>query len=1192
MMFEFFRFETKYWLRGFMIYVFMLVTAVLFGAATVSDNVQVGGAIGNTHRNAPYVIQQYYAISGVLCALMITAIYDSAASRDFTTKFSDILFSSPLKKRNYLIGRFLAASVIGTFPALGISLGIIVAGMIWGRDENWSPVHWQAHFMSFLTFAIPNTMFIGGIVFALAVWTRSTLYSFLGVLGLIVGYSVATAFTSELENEWIAALSDPFGGIPFTLGTKYWTPDQRNHLILPLSGMMLANRALWLTVAVVIFGVAAWRFQFETVTRRSKRRKGDSLEELQAHVLADQSWPKAQPNPRWLSQWFSATKLEIKQIMKSPAFIVMTCFALLMVGVNLIFGSQEIYGNASFPVTYKLVELIRASIYLFLLAIVTYFSGVVIWKDRDNRIHEIVGATPSSNGIFIAAHFASLVVLTLAFLASTIGLGCLTQACLQYTRFQIPVYLTELMAIDGLRFSFFIVAALVAHTIAPNKYLGYFYFVVFMIGNVFLWQLLRIDTRLVRFGSLPSYIYSDMFGIAPYKPGLIGFGIYWIVGAVVLLALSAFALHRGVPKPFRTRLISGFTESKPFAKIAFAFLLTLFAGVGGWLYYNTKVLNQFVGSAETEKRRVEYERKYQSRQGEALPMTTKINYEIDIFPETRNVSLRAKQTLVNRSTESIGEVLVNLTPGFDCTIAIPNSTLKDEDKRLMTRTYAFQPPMEPGQTLEMVVDLKSKTQGIENSVSIPELVQNGTFFNNQICPSFGYSSDRRLMEPRRRERFGLPPAQAVPDLAVECGAVCQHHYISNESDWVEVETIISTSEDQIAVAPGSLLKKWTEKGRNYFHYKLDHPSLNFYSFISARYEVDRSKVDDIDIEVYYEKEHHWNVPKMSKAMKDALAYCRSNFGDYKHKQARIIEFPRVGTFAQAFPGTMPYSESIGFIANLSKPDDIDMVYYVVSHEMAHQWWAHQVIGAKMQGATLLSETLAQYTALMIMKKEYGDDMMHKFLKYEMDLYLKSRGTERLKERPLMKVDPEQGYIHYRKGSVALYYLSEMIGEDRINAVLRDLIETYAYQGPPYPSSYALVDRLREHTPEAFRYLIKDLFEDITIFDNRTVSAETTKQSDGTYHVKLDVRCSKWKADEKGAETEVDMEDWLEIGAFAKQEPGHRYGKLLYREKVLVKKGDSHHEFVVSELPYQAGIDPRNLLVDRIADDNLKRVTVK
>jgi aminopeptidase N len=175
-------------------------------------------------------------------------------------------------------------------------------------------------------------------------------------------------------------------------------------------------------------------------------------------------------------------------------------------------------------------------------------------------------------------------------------------------------------------------------------------------------------------------------------------------------------------------------------------------------------------------------------------------------------------------------------------------------------------------------------------------------------------------------------------------------------------------------------------------------------------------------------------------LREVLDYLSRSFGPYAHKQARIIEFPRVARFAQAFPGTMHYSEAIGFIANLDHPDDIDMVFYVVAHEMAHQWWAHQVVGANMQGATLLSESLSQYSALILMEHEYGRDLMRKFLRYEMDRYLRARGRERLKERPLLTVEAEQGYVHYRKASVVLYSLKEMICEEAVNRALRRLVE--------------------------------------------------------------------------------------------------------------------------------------------------------
>ena len=85
-------------------------------------------------------------------------------------------------------------------------------------------------------------------------------------------------------------------------------------------------------------------------------------------------------------------------------------------------------------------------------------------------------------------------------------------------------------------------------------------------------------------------------------------------------------------------------------------------------------------------------------------------------------------------------------------------------------------------------------------------------------------------------------------------------------------------------------------------------------------------------------------------------------------------------------------------------DDIDYPYYVTAHELAHQWWGHQVAGGNVQGGTMLVETLAQYSALMVMKQKYGEAKMQRFLQYELDRYLLGRSTEQKKELPLSRVE--------------------------------------------------------------------------------------------------------------------------------------------------------------------------------------------
>jgi aminopeptidase N len=326
---------------------------------------------------------------------------------------------------------------------------------------------------------------------------------------------------------------------------------------------------------------------------------------------------------------------------------------------------------------------------------------------------------------------------------------------------------------------------------------------------------------------------------------------------------------------------------------------------------------------------------------------------------------------------------------------------------------------------------------------------------------------------------------------------------------------------------------------------------------------------------------------MLKSMEKSIDYYSTHFGPYRHKQARIIEFPRYAGFAQAFPGTMPYSESIGFIANLEDPDEIDMVTYVVAHEMGHQWWAHQVVGPEMQGSTLLSESMSQYSALMVMEKMYGKEQMHKFLRYEMDNYLGARGLEAEKECPLLEVE-NQGYIHYNKASTVMYYLKDMIGEQRVNAALKNLVDSFAYREPPYPNSKELVNRLEAQTPDSLRYLIRDLFKKITLFDNRVLEATTRKVASG-FETTIKVQAAKMYADSVGRETAAVLDDWIEVGLLSEPAAGKKYGKPIALQRFRIKEKENTYTFVTKEKPWQAGIDPYYYLVDRVPDDNLKKI---
>jgi ABC-2 type transport system permease protein len=368
--------------------------------------------------------------------------------------------------------------------------------------------------------------------------------------------------------------------------------------------------------------------------------------------------------------------------------------------------------------------------------------------------------------------------------------------------------------------------------------------------------------------------------------------------------------------------------------------------------------------------------------------------------------------------------------------------------------------------------------------------------------------------------------------------------------------------------------------------------LDFFAYLSGRYSVKREQYQGVNLEVYYIPGHEYNLDDMLASSKAGLDYYQANFSPFQFTQFRIMEFPRYRTFAQSFANTIPYSEGIGFITRIRKKDDIDFTYFVTAHELAHQWWAHQLIGADVQGSNMMSETLAEYSALMVMEKKYGRDYMRKFLRHELDRYLRGRAGEVRHEQPLALVQRED-YVWYQKGGQIMYTLADYIGEDKVNAALRQFLMQYRYanatasQAIPYPDTRELVAALRAQTPPDLQYFITDGFDSIVLYDNKAETATVTQIAGNKYKVTLTAQARKAKSDGSGNETPMPLNDYIEIGVF-KGPKGEEIPLYLKKEKITREKNT--FEITVDEKPTRAGIDPYNKLVDRIADDNMIPIT--
>jgi ABC-2 type transport system permease protein len=1193
--FEILRFELRQQLKAPLFWIVALAFGALAFALVSTDAIVLGGASGNVLRNAPLVIVRLLSVLTVFSIFLVAIFVAAAALRDFDQRTAELFFATPMSRGAYLGGRFaagyLAALTIMLICALCLALGGL---MPWIDAERLGPASWHGYAWAFGVIVIPNMLFIAALLFLLATTTRSVLATYIGIIAYFALQIMAGYLSRNLDSHTLAAMLDPFGNRALSLVTRYWSPDQSNHLLPALHGVLLFNRLLWVGVSLAMLAASWLLFRPNReglqLPRRKKRAEPPALRPPTTAMAL--TLPRVTSDYGWrahLQQLRAQFMFDTLGVVRGVALLVLLALSLGLMLVSLM-SSGLVYGTPVWPVTHQVLTAINGSFSLPLIIIVIFYAGELVWRERSQHSAEVSDAFPVPDWVPLLAKFGALlaIIVLMLLIGAVVGIGW--QLAHGYTHLEPGLYL-GMLALNAIPFVLIAVLALFLQVMSNNKFLGYLLCILWLAASSIGFDLLHWDHNLYNYGSGPSVPYSDLNGFGHFLVGALWFDGYWTCLAVVMLVLAALFWTRGTDDAWRDRLREARARLHAPALLLLVVAGLAFLGSGAWIYYNTNILNTYRNSTAKTVRHADYEKKYAKYLDAPQPRITAITTDVDIYPYRRRLDIRAHYTLVNKHDAPISELYVNFTDGFTVKSLefAPHDTVS-EDKNLGFTIYRLKTPLAPGASMAFDFTLEYAPKGFTNDTGETFLVHNGTFFNNGVLPQFGYQSQYQITDRNDRRKYGLKlDVPRMPPLGDQKARA--NTYISNDADWISFDTTVSTAADQIALAPGMLQKEWTANGRRYFHYRMEQPMLNFFAYLSARYTVKSTQHDGVAISVYYNPEHHWNVDRMIESAEDSLDYYDSHYTPYQFKQLRIVEFPGYAAFAQSFANTVPFSESIGFIADLRDKSKLDYVYDVTAHEVAHQWWAHRVIGANMQGSTMLSESLAQYSSLMVMKHKYGANQMRKFLKYELDAYLAGRATEKVAEEPLAKVE-NQPYIHYRKGSLIFYALQDYVGEDKLDAMLKQFLIDKGFQQPPYTTSREFMEALGKALGPKWQPMLDDFFWKITLFDNRMVSATAKKLPDGKYQVTMKVHAGKVYVDGKGRETPGKIDFPIEIGVFGASPGAGKDGKPLYLQKQLVKDGDSTITVTVDGKPAQAGIDPYNELIDKVSTDNRRAVTLQ
>ena len=355
----------------FLLLGFFLMWRASVGSGLLSRMTQAGQ--GNLYADAPFALYTLILLLSNFGIIITAAFFGDAACRDFMEDSHGLYFSYPIKKIGYLGGRFAGAyiSALSVFSGAGIGafLGCVLP---FTNMEKIGPLSAFAYIQPYLVGVMPNLLTFGALFFTLALLSRKFRPVYAGLVIVIVSHLFAISLLRG-ESRVLAALIDPFGQIGMRGLTGYWSIAEKNRLLVPLEGVFLWNRLLWMTLGGGLLFLVFRRFQF------SHRIESGVKKSAAMTAAGFEGDPAAVPGLNGLTvnmdfrfianvkRAFATMLHEFQMFTKNMTFRIIF---LLGIGLIVFIGLRNvgiIRGTQTFPVTSQLLDSTKVTLYLFML---------------------------------------------------------------------------------------------------------------------------------------------------------------------------------------------------------------------------------------------------------------------------------------------------------------------------------------------------------------------------------------------------------------------------------------------------------------------------------------------------------------------------------------------------------------------------------------------------------------------------------------------------------------------------------------------------------------------------------------------------------------------------------------------------------------------------------------------------------
>jgi ABC-2 type transport system permease protein len=445
--------------------------------------------------NAEFYIQRNMgAFSFILGLPIFTAvIIGDAVIRDFRLGLDPLIFSKPVGRGSYLLGKFLGNFFVLVCCQSAFAITLFLLQWVPFSGMVVLPLRIVPFFKHFLFIVVISHLVLAAIYFAAGTLTRKPKV----VYGLAACfYPAYIAYQLLLKNlpGIVGVITDPLGwSVQFGLGPGIWQMSSAflNQYVVTYGVAAYVNRASMIIMASLCLLIVYLRFRIDPMETRSAAlfprmmlsEVPDRIAYSSPSVLFD--LPIAASPAR---DQIRLPKVTSTQGVEATLFRIIGAIGvefrllraerslLLFLPVVIFFSFFSVpFSRITSEVSYSVIAATNTtnSLLLCFACMIVFYMGEIMHRDREVKIEPVVWSTPAPNSVLLLSKCLAMTLLAL----SLAMLGGATAICAQMLRGYTPVDLSAYFIINGVvvvpSIIFMIAMVVALNVLLRNKYASY-----------------------------------------------------------------------------------------------------------------------------------------------------------------------------------------------------------------------------------------------------------------------------------------------------------------------------------------------------------------------------------------------------------------------------------------------------------------------------------------------------------------------------------------------------------------------------------------------------------------------------------------------------------------------------------------------------------------------------------------------